>query len=131
MDAGADVADDGYAFTLDPSGRAPIKPAGLSHSFAALGKAAGVSRVSLHTLRHFSASMLIASGRPTSSSQRLERTDMKAGGREPPGPDGRRRAGTSYAASTACRPVRSIAGGERDTARREREGDRHDRSDFG
>jgi integrase len=62
-DAGADVADDGYAFTLDPSGREPIKPDGLSHSFAALCRAAGVRGVSLHTLRHFSASMLIASGR--------------------------------------------------------------------
>jgi integrase len=62
-DAGVDVADDGYAFTLDPSGREPIKPDGLSHSFAALCRAAGVRGVSLHTLRHFSASMLIASGR--------------------------------------------------------------------
>lgn len=62
-DAGVDVPDDGYAFTLDPSGREPIKPDGLSHSFAALCRAAGVRGVSLHTLRHFSASMLIASGR--------------------------------------------------------------------
>jgi integrase len=62
-DAGVDVRDDGYALTLDPSGRDPIKPDGLSHSFAALCMAAGVRGVSLHTLRHFSASMLIASGR--------------------------------------------------------------------
>jgi integrase len=61
--AGVDVADDGYAFTLDPSGREPSKPDSLSHSFAALCRAAGVRGVSLHTLRHFSASMLIASGR--------------------------------------------------------------------
>jgi integrase len=62
-DAGVDVADDGYTFTLDPSGREPIKPDGLSHSFAALCRAAGVLGMSLHTLRHFTASMLIASGR--------------------------------------------------------------------
>ncbi len=61
--AGVDVVEDGYAFTLNPSGRDPSKPDGLSHSFAALCQAAGVRGVSLHTLRHFSASMLIASGR--------------------------------------------------------------------
>lgn len=62
-DAGVEVAEDGYVFTLDPSGRDPIKPDGLSHSFAALCRKAGVRGVTLHTLRHFSASMLIASGR--------------------------------------------------------------------
>lgn len=62
-DAGVDVPGDGYALTLDPAGREPIKPDGLSHSFAALCQAAGVGGVSLHTLRHFSAGMLIASGR--------------------------------------------------------------------
>lgn len=62
-DAGVEVADDGYAFTRDPSAREPSKPDGLSHSFGALCRAAGVRGVSLHTLRHFSASMLIASGR--------------------------------------------------------------------
>lgn len=62
-DAGVEVAEDGYAFTLDPSGREPAKPDGLSHSFGNLCQAIGVRGVSLHTLRHFSASMLIASGR--------------------------------------------------------------------
>lgn len=62
-DAGVDVVDDGFVFTLDPSGHDPIKPDGLSHSFATLCTAADVRDVSLHTLRHFSASMLIASGR--------------------------------------------------------------------
>jgi integrase len=61
--AGVDIAEDGYAFTLDPSGHEPSKPDGLSHSFATLCRAADVRGVSLHTLRHFSASMLIASGR--------------------------------------------------------------------
>jgi integrase len=60
---GVEIAEDGYAFTLDPSGNEPSKPDGLSHSFATLCRAAGVRGVSLHTLRHFSASMLIASGR--------------------------------------------------------------------
>ena len=62
-DAGIEVLDDGFVFTLDPSGREPLKPDGLTHSFASLCQAAGVRGVSLHTLRHFSASMLIASGR--------------------------------------------------------------------
>lgn len=62
-DAGVDVVEDGYAFTLDPSGVSPIKPDGLSHSFSTLCQRAGVKGMSLHTLRHFSASMLIASGR--------------------------------------------------------------------
>lgn len=62
-DAGVDLAEDGYVFTLDPSGRTPSKPDALSHRFADLCRAAGVRGVSLHTLRHFSASMLIASGR--------------------------------------------------------------------
>jgi integrase len=63
--AAADVAlgDDAYALTLDPSGATPIRPDTLSQGFARICKAAGVRDVSLHTLRHFSASMLIASGR--------------------------------------------------------------------
>ncbi len=62
-DAGVDVADDGYAFTLDPSGAEPIKPDGLSHSFATLCQATLLFVACPCTLRHFSASMLIASGR--------------------------------------------------------------------
>ncbi len=61
--AGTDMAGDGYVFTLDPSGREPAKPDGLSHTFGALCRGAGIAGVTLHTLRHFSASMLIASGR--------------------------------------------------------------------
>jgi integrase len=62
-DAGVELGQDAYVFSLGPSGRKPITPDGLSHRFEALSKAAGVSNVTLHTLRHFSASMLLASGR--------------------------------------------------------------------
>jgi integrase len=62
-DAGVNIAADGYAFTLDPSGTNPMTPDRLSGGFTRLCKAAGLTGVSLHSLRHFSASMLIASGR--------------------------------------------------------------------
>ena len=62
-DAGVSIGDEGYVFTLDPSGQSCFPPDGLTHRFAALARAAGVRAVTLHTLRHFSASMLIASGR--------------------------------------------------------------------
>jgi integrase len=61
--AGVLLAKDDYVLTFDPSGRKPIRPDTLSQGFARICKAAGVQGVSLHTLRHFSASMLIASGR--------------------------------------------------------------------
>jgi integrase len=62
-DACVTVNSDGYVLTLDPSGIKPIRPDTLSQGFARICKAAGVTGVSMHTLRHFSASMLIASGR--------------------------------------------------------------------
>jgi integrase len=63
VDAAVRSDSDGYVLTLDPSGVSPIRPDTLSQGFARICKAAGVTGVSLHTLRHFSASMLIASGR--------------------------------------------------------------------
>jgi integrase len=57
------VDPDGYVLTLDPSGAKAMRPDTLSQGFARICRAAGVTGVSLHTLRHFSASMLIASGR--------------------------------------------------------------------
>jgi len=57
------VERDGYVLTLDPSGATPMRPDTLSQGFARICKAAGIDGVTLHTLRHFSASMLIASGR--------------------------------------------------------------------
>lgn len=61
--AGVPFAAEGYVFTLDPSGLEPVRPDSRTHRVAALCRAAGVTDVTLHTLRHFSASMLIASGR--------------------------------------------------------------------
>ena len=61
--AGVALSADGYVFTLDPAGVRPFRPDSLSQAFARTCKVAGVTGISLHTLRHFSASMLIASGR--------------------------------------------------------------------
>lgn len=54
---------DGYVFTFDPSGETPMRPDSLGQAFARLCVKEGVSGVTLHTLRHFSASVLVASGR--------------------------------------------------------------------
>lgn len=54
---------DGYVFTLDPSGRTPMKPDSLGQAFRRLCAKEGIEGVSLHTLRHLSASVLVASGR--------------------------------------------------------------------
>ncbi len=62
-DAGVELGTDAYLLTLDPSGTTPIKPDSLGQAFGRLCRAEGVSGVSLHTLRHFSASVLVASGR--------------------------------------------------------------------
>jgi integrase len=62
-DAGVALDDDGYVFTLDPRGVDPLTPDRLTGGFRRLCNAIGVSGMTLHTLRHFSARMLIASGR--------------------------------------------------------------------
>jgi integrase len=62
-DAGVRLDSDAYTFTLDPSGARPIRPDTLSSGFARICRVAEVKGISLHSLRHFSASMLIASGR--------------------------------------------------------------------
>jgi integrase len=62
-DAGVAVDADGYILTLDPSGVKPMRPDTFSQGFARICRSVGVTGVSFHTLRHFSASMLIASGR--------------------------------------------------------------------
>ena len=63
VEAGVVADPDGYVLTLDPSGSTPIRPDTLGQAFGRLCRSLGISGVSLHTLRHFSASMLIASGR--------------------------------------------------------------------
>lgn len=54
---------EGYVLTFDPSGNEPMKPDSLGQAFARLCVAENIKDVSLHTLRHFSASALIAAGR--------------------------------------------------------------------
>jgi integrase len=54
---------DGYVLTFDPSATTPMKPDSLGQAFGRLCRAEGVDELSLHTLRHYSASVLIASGR--------------------------------------------------------------------
>jgi integrase len=53
----------GYVFTFDPTGQMPMIPDSLSQAFQRLCAKEGADGFSLHTLRHFSASVLVASGR--------------------------------------------------------------------
>jgi integrase len=62
-EAGVALDPDGYVLTLDPTGFTPIRPDTITQAFGRLCRSIGVTEVTLHTLRHFSASMLIASGR--------------------------------------------------------------------
>lgn len=62
-DACVELDPDGYVFTFDPAGVEPMKPDSLGQAFSRLCAKEDVSGVSLHTLRHFSASLLVASGR--------------------------------------------------------------------
>jgi integrase len=54
---------DGYVFTFDPTGSTPMRPDSLGQAFRRLCEKEGVKGISLHTLRHFSASVLVSSGR--------------------------------------------------------------------
>jgi integrase len=62
-DAGVELDADGFVFTFDPTGCEAMKPDSLGQAFSRLCVQEGVSGVSLHTLRHFSASVLVSSGR--------------------------------------------------------------------
>jgi integrase len=62
-DAQVRLAREAFVFSLDPSCSEPFLPDSLSQAFARICDRAGVEDVSLHTLRHFSASVLVASGR--------------------------------------------------------------------
>jgi integrase len=62
-EAGTNLLVDGYVLTFDPSGKEPMRPDSLGQAFGRLCQREGVQGVTLHTLRHFSASMLVASGR--------------------------------------------------------------------
>ena len=63
QDAMVVLGPDGYIFTFDPTGYTPMRPDSLGQAFRRLCEKEGVEGVSLHTLRHFSASVLVASGR--------------------------------------------------------------------
>jgi len=63
QDALVALDPDGYVFTFDPTGSTPMRPDSLGQAFRRLCEKEGVTGVSLHTLRHFSASVLVASGR--------------------------------------------------------------------
>ena len=62
-EAEVELDSDGFVFTFDPTGGEPMKPDSLGQAFGRLCAREGVSGVTLHTLRHFSASVLVASGR--------------------------------------------------------------------
>ena len=62
-DAGDALGVASYSLTLDPSGLLPMKPDSLGQAFRRLCQREGLLELTLHSLRHFSASMLIASGR--------------------------------------------------------------------
>jgi integrase len=61
--AGVTISPTAYVLTFDPSGVEPMKPDSLGQAFGRLCRHAGIEGLTLHSLRHFSASMLIASGR--------------------------------------------------------------------
>jgi integrase len=62
-DAGVTIAPNAYVLTFDPSGCLPMKPDSLGQAFGRLCRRERIEDLNLHSLRHFSASMLIASGR--------------------------------------------------------------------
>ena len=58
--AGVTVAPDPYVLTTDPAAGRPWKPDTLGQAFGRLCAAAGVDGFTIHSLRHFAASYLIA-----------------------------------------------------------------------
>jgi integrase len=61
--AGCALARPSFVLTFEPSGATSMKPDSLGQAFARLCAREGIEDLTLHSLRHFSASMLIASGR--------------------------------------------------------------------
>jgi integrase len=61
--AGVAISPSGYVLTFDPSGVEPMKPDSLGQAFGRLCRHEGIEGLTLQSLRHFSATMLIASGR--------------------------------------------------------------------
>jgi integrase len=61
--AATELGRESYVLTFDPSGKEPMRPDSLGQAFSRLCLHEGVAGVTVHSLRHFSASMLVASGR--------------------------------------------------------------------
>jgi integrase len=59
---GLRLDDNGYVFSDDPAGREPTKPGSLSTRLRAAVKAAGLTKIGFHSLRHYSLSTLISEG---------------------------------------------------------------------
>lgn len=60
--AQVNLLPDGYILTFDPAGQTFMSPDSLTQAFRRLRTRAGVSDITPHTLRHFSASALVAAG---------------------------------------------------------------------
>lgn len=60
--ADVEVGPDGFAFSPDPAGRWPWHPDTVSHRFAAVRNAAGLSHFTLHGLRHWMATVSLREG---------------------------------------------------------------------
>ena len=61
---GYHISDDSYVFSDFPDGSRPWAPGWVTHTFAQVRESAGLTRVRLHDLRHFAATLLMARGVP-------------------------------------------------------------------
>lgn len=59
---GVTMKDDAYMFSGSPDNSTPLRPDSLSQSFSRIAERAGVAGVTLHSLRHLHASMLLDAG---------------------------------------------------------------------
>ncbi len=64
---GYHISDDSYVFSDFPDGSRPWAPGWVTHTFAQVRESAGLTRVRLHDLRHFAATLLMARGVPVRS----------------------------------------------------------------
>jgi integrase len=62
MACGARIGPDSYVFSVDPAGRLPMRPDGLTTRFARLRKALGLRGVRLYDLRHYAATSMLRAG---------------------------------------------------------------------
>jgi integrase len=61
-DAQVPFNPEGYVLTIDPTGNEPTKPDSLGQAFGRLCAKTGRNGLTLHSLRHFAATYLVASG---------------------------------------------------------------------